>query len=111
MPMTGLAHSLGTLVPVLIRMTRTSIFLECTVAVSKKRQKNDYKAPRDVGKPDSENPTWLVPTAVTLVILGPVWIVTYYIARGNYPLPIGNWNLVIGFAFLASAMVLFTKWK
>lgn len=81
------------------------------MAVSKKRQKNNHKAPRDVAKPKSENPSWLVPTAVTLLVLGPAWIVTYYIARGNYPLPIGNWNLVAGFVFLAGSMVLFTRWK
>lgn len=81
------------------------------MAVSKKRQKKTDKAPRDVAKPASENPRWLVPTAVTLLVLGPAWIVTYYIARGNYPLPIGNWNLVVGFVFLTGSMLLFTRWK
>jgi hypothetical protein len=81
------------------------------VAVSKKRQKNTVKPARDVAKSPTENPSWLIPTAVTLLIIGPVWIVVYYISRGTFPLDIGNWNLVVGFVFLAAAMVLFTRWK
>jgi len=81
------------------------------VAVSKKRETNAYKVPRNVGKPKSENPRWLVPTIVTLLILGPAWIVTFYVTSGQYPLDIGNYNLVIGFVFLIAAMGLLTRWK
>ncbi|GMA35706.1 cell division protein CrgA [Demequina litorisediminis] len=81
------------------------------MAVSKKRDKNVYKAPKNLGKTESGNPKWLVPTAVTLLVLGPAWIVVYYITRANYPLPIGDWNLVVGFAFMAASMALFTRWK
>lgn len=81
------------------------------MAVSKKRDKKAFKAPRDLGKPETENPRWLLPTALTLLILGPVWIVTYYISRAQLPLPIGDWNLLVGFAFMAGAMLLLTRWK
>lgn len=81
------------------------------MAVSKKRDKNLYKAPKNLGRAEGENPKWLIPTAVTLLVLGPSWIVVYYITRANYPLPIGDWNLVVGFAFMAAAMALFTRWK
>ena len=82
------------------------------MAVSKKRQKKNHTSHPDVVKVEAGNPAWLIPTAVTLLILGPAWIVVYYIAAGNYPIPgIGNWNMVIGFGFLAAAMVLFSRWK
>ncbi|WP_062137851.1 cell division protein CrgA [Demequina aestuarii] len=82
------------------------------MAVSKKRDKNVYKAPRNLGKPDdTDNPRWLLPTAVTLLIIGPAWIITYYISRAQYPLDIGDWNLLVGFAFMAAAMMLLTRWK
>lgn len=81
------------------------------MAVSKKRDKNLYKAPKNLGRAEGENPKWLIPTAVTLLVLGPSWIVVYYITRANYPLPVGDWNLVVGFAFMAAAMALFTRWK
>lgn len=81
------------------------------MAVSKKRQNIKSKPAQDVAKSPTDNPAWLVPTAVTLLVLGPVWIVVYYISRGTLPLDIGNLNLVIGFVFLAASMVLFTRWK
>lgn len=81
------------------------------MAVSKKRDKDVYKAPRNIGKPESENPKWLVPTALTLLIVGLAWIVVYYITAANWPLPIGNYNLLIGFVFLGGGMVVLTRWK
>ncbi|MDE0572102.1 cell division protein CrgA [Demequina sp. B12] len=81
------------------------------MAVSKKRDKDVYKAPRNIGKPESENPKWLIPTALTLLITGVVWIVIYYITRGNWPLPISDWNLVVGFLGLGGGMAILTRWK
>ena len=80
--------------------------------VSKKRdKKQSTKVPRNVGKVSTENPAWLLPTAVTLLVLGPAWILVYYVSSGNYPLPISHWNIGIGFAFLMTSMILFTRWK
>lgn len=84
------------------------------MAPSKKKRDGDkqvYKAPRNIGKPKSDNPAWLLPTAVTLLVLGPVWIVVYYISKAQWPLPIGDLNLLVGFAFMAAAMLLLTRWK
>ncbi len=80
--------------------------------VSKKRdKKQSVKVPRNVGKVSTENPAWLLPTALTLVILGPAWIIVYYISKGAYPLDIGHLNVAVGFLFLMASMVLFTRWK
>lgn len=81
------------------------------MAVSKKRDKNVYKAPRNIGKPPSENPKWLLPTVITLLVLGPLWIVTYYVTAPNPPVDIGNYNLLVGFGLLVTAMALLTRWK
>ena len=79
--------------------------------VSKKRDKNVYKVPRNAGKPATENPRWLVPTALTLLGLGLGWIVVYYVTAGQWPANIGVWNIVIGFVFMGAGMVLLTRWK
>lgn len=79
--------------------------------VSKKRDKNVYKVPRNAGKPATENPRWLVPTALSLLGAGLAWIVVYYITAGQWPAPIGVWNIVIGFVFMGAGMVLLTRWK
>lgn len=81
------------------------------MAVSKKRDKDVYKAPRNLGKPKSDNPKWLVPSAVSLLILGLVWIVVYYVSKAQWPLPISDWNLAVGFVFMAGGMMLLTRWK
>lgn len=81
------------------------------MAVSKKRDKDVYKAPRNIGKPKDVNPKWLVPTATGLLIFGLLWIVVYYVFKAQYPLPIGDWNLAVGFAFMIGSMMLFTRWK
>ena len=80
--------------------------------VSKKRDKKQtVKVPRNVSKVSTENPRWLLPTAVTLLVLGPLWIVVYYISKGQYPLPIDQLNILVGFGFLVASMILFTRWK
>lgn len=81
------------------------------MAASKKRETQAYKVPRNFGKAKSENPKWLVPTIVGLLILGLVWIITYYVSSGGWPLPIGNYNLMAGFVFLIVAMGLLTRWR
>lgn len=82
------------------------------MAESKKRDKAVYKAPRNLGKPKSDNPKWLVPTAVSLLIIGLLWILVFYtIPGGRWPLDIGNYNLAVGFAFMTGGMIVLTRWK
>lgn len=56
-------------------------------------------------------PAWLVPTALTLLILGMVWLVVYYVTSAMYPLPIGNWNMLVAFSLILLGGLLFTRWK
>lgn len=82
------------------------------MAVSKKKnQPQVYKVPRNLTKPKSENPRWLVPTFSTLLLGGTLWIVVYYLSSTKYPLPIGQGNMIVGFAMLLTAMGLLTRWK
>lgn len=57
------------------------------------------------------NPAWLAPTAVTLLILGLVYLVIYYITAGQLPLPIDDWNLAVGFGLLVVGGGLLMRWK
>lgn len=58
------------------------------------------------------NPRWLVPTMVSLFIVGLLWVVTTYVFQTRYPIPgIANWNLAIGFAFLLGGMGLAMRWR
>lgn len=64
-----------------------------------------------VETPYQESPAWLVPVMVANFLIGLFWIVIYYI---NTNLPIGglgNWNMAIGFTFIAVGFSLATKWR
>lgn len=59
----------------------------------------------------TQNPAWLAPTAVTLLIVGLAYLVTYYISAGQLPLPIGDWNLAAGFGVLMVGGGMLMFWK
>jgi hypothetical protein len=45
------------------------------------------------------------------LILGLAWIATFYVSGESLPISaLGSWNLVVGFAFIISGVVLSTKW-
>lgn len=78
---------------------------------SKPRKKPAADA-RVVSKEPKGNPRWLVPTMVTLFIVGLLWIVTTYLFRAEYPIPqLGNGNLLIGFAMLLGGLILAMRWR
>lgn len=57
------------------------------------------------------NPAWLAPTAVTLLLLGLVYLVTYYLSSATLPLPIGDWNLLAGFGIMILGGALLMRWR
>jgi Cell division protein CrgA len=58
------------------------------------------------------SPRWLVPTMLACLVLGLAWIAVFYVTQGSLPVPVlSDWNLVIGFAFIISGVVLSTKWR
>ncbi len=75
----------------------------------------DHKAvyvPPPRSKATEPNPTWWAPTFITLLILGLLWIVTYYISEYKYPIgSIGVWNLAIGFALLMGGFIMTMRWR
>jgi hypothetical protein len=57
------------------------------------------------------NPRWLVPTFCTLLILGLLWVVVFYITQ-RFPIPLfGNWNILVGFVFMMVGFGLTLMWK
>lgn len=62
-------------------------------------------------KAPTPNPAWLAPTAVALLIIGLVYLVTFYLSAGTLPLPIHNWNLLVGFGIMIAGGGLLMRWK
>lgn len=81
---------------------------------SKSRKKATFTPPAEKAAP-KPSPRWWVPVMLGLMILGLVWIVTFYIARaanyGDLPLPIGSWNLAVGAALIIAGFSMTTRWR
>jgi hypothetical protein len=79
---------------------------------SRIRRKSAYTAPTGKGGPAKPNHRLFVPTMIALLVIGLAWIVTYYITRGDYPVPgIDDWNLLIGFGILLVGFGMTTRWR
>jgi hypothetical protein len=88
------------------------------VPESKSRNKKKAKAEKAEAKVvlpgEAVNPRWLAPVMLGLMILGLVWIVTFYLTSSDLGLPIpqiGQWNLAIGFGLIIVGFGLTTRWK
>ena len=80
---------------------------------SKGRNKPVYIPPRSAKKDQGPNPRWFVPLMLGLMLLGLVWVVTYYISGANqYPVPaLERWNLAIGFGLMMAGFLMTTRWR
>lgn len=55
---------------------------------------------------------WVAPLMLALFMIGLAWIVVFYVTQGNLPVDaLGNWNIVVGFGFIAAGFVVSTQWK
>ena len=80
---------------------------------SKGRNKPAYTPPRTAQKNTAPNPRWFVPLMLGLMVVGLLWVVTYYISGANqFPIPaIGRWNLAVGFGLMLSGFLMTTRWR
>jgi hypothetical protein len=55
---------------------------------------------------------WVAPLMLALFGIGLAWIVVFYVTNGTLPVDsLGNWNIVVGFGFIAGGFVVSTQWK
>ncbi len=74
------------------------------------------RSKRDRIQPVGDTRAWVVPTFITLGLLGVAWIVIWYITSvTGIAVPgmsaIGNWNLGIGMALMGGAFGVSMLWK
>lgn len=81
---------------------------------SKVRKKDEYTPPPAATpvKIGSSGRGWVAPLMLALFLIGLVWIVTYYVTSGSWPVESwGNWNILVGFGFIAAGFGVSTQWK
>lgn len=55
---------------------------------------------------------WVAPLMLAMFLIGLAWIVIFYVTTGDFPVAsLGNWNIVVGFGFIAAGFVVSTQWK
>jgi len=82
------------------------------VPESKGRAKASYTPPPRRTKALGPNPVWFVPVMVGLMVIGLLWVVTFYVMEAKYPIPdVGYWNLAIGFGFMITGFIMTTRWR
>ncbi|MFW3171537.1 cell division protein CrgA [Geodermatophilus sp. CPCC 206100] len=87
---------------------------------SKVRKKSVYTPPSGTmpaGTPAARavqpSPRWYAPLMVTLMVLGLLWIVVFYVAgdRIGFLSSIGPWNFAIGFGLMVAGLVMSMRWR
>jgi len=82
------------------------------VPESKGRAKASYTPPPRRAKNTGPNAVWFLPVMLGLMILGLLWVVTFYVTQAAYPWPgIGYWNLGIGFSLMIAGFLMTTRWR
>ncbi len=79
---------------------------------SKGRPKRSYTPPPRSSAAPLPSPRWWAPTFVTLLVLGLLWIVTFYVSEQRLPIAaLGYWNLGVGFAFMMTGFAMTMRWR
>lgn len=56
--------------------------------------------------------SYVAPLMLAMFVIGLAWIVVFYVTQGDLPVSaLGNWNIVVGFGFIAVGFVVSTQWK
>ncbi|MET9572290.1 cell division protein CrgA [Streptomyces virginiae] len=81
---------------------------------SRIRKKDDYTPP-PARQPQSirlTNRSWVAPVMLAFFLIGLAWIVVFYVTETQLPIEaLGNWNIVVGFGFIAAGFGVSTQWK
>ena len=87
---------------------------------SKVRKKSVYTPPQGTLQSGTSSaralepsPRWYAPLMVTLMLLGLLWIVVFYVAQDRIPFLAGLdvWNFAIGFGLMVAGLVMSMRWR
>ncbi|MFC3573500.1 cell division protein CrgA [Streptomyces yaanensis] len=83
---------------------------------SRIRKKADYTPPPSSSKQATaiklNSRGWVAPVMLAMFIIGLAWIVVFYVTDGSLPInALHNWNIVVGFGFIAAGFGVSTQWK
>lgn len=83
-------------------------------ALSKNRAKavRKTKKKRRTAKAAGPTPQWYKYLMFTLMVVGLLWIIVFYVTQGLFPVPaFGNWNILIGFGIAIAGFLMTLRWR
>jgi hypothetical protein len=81
-----------------VRKKKTDTYVRSSEAVAPKRKQ--------------PSPVWYSALVIGTMVVGMIWLVTYYVSSGNLPVKsIEAWNVVVGFLWIATGFGLATQWR
>ena len=81
---------------------------------SRIRKKADFTPPPQKSTTISlrSGRSWVAPVMLAFFLIGLAWIVVYYVTSSDLPIgSLGDWNIVVGFGFIALGFGVSTQWK
>jgi hypothetical protein len=90
------------------------------VPKSKVRKKSVYTPPEGVlpssaarARAAEPSPRWYAPLMVTLMLIGLLWIVVFYVAGNEigFMESLGSLNFLIGFGAMVAGLVMSMRWR
>ncbi|GAA0294887.1 MULTISPECIES: cell division protein CrgA [Streptomyces] len=82
---------------------------------SRIRKKDDYTPPpakQQAQQIRLGSRGWVAPVMLAFFLIGLAWIVVFYVTDTQLPIEaLGNWNIVVGFGFIAAGFGVSTQWK
>lgn len=61
---------------------------------------------------EAPNPVWFKPIMFGFMLVGLVWILTFYVSAGRLPIDsIGAGNIVVGFGLMFVGFLMTTRWR
>jgi hypothetical protein len=77
-----------------------------------RRRKRELTTDQAIKASNRITPRWWVVTMIALMVLGLVWVVTFYLSSSQYPVPgWDNWNLLAGFGLIIVGFAMTTRWR
>ncbi len=81
-----------------VRKKKTDTYVRATPAAAARRKQ--------------PSPAWYGALVLGTMLIGVVWLVTYYVSGGNLPIQdMQAWNVLIGFLWIAMGFALSTQWR
>ncbi|GAA4051298.1 MULTISPECIES: cell division protein CrgA [Arthrobacter] len=79
---------------------------------SKSRKRSTRPTEAATAQQYKPNPVWYKPVMFGLMIIGLLWIITFYITSGQLPVQAwASWNIVAGFGIAIVGFLMTTRWR